>query len=92
MTSILSLVEDFNVVSAETNVADFLNIYNLENLVKQKTCFKNPENPPCIDLILTNCPSSFQKQILLRQDSQIFTNCYCSKTAFTKAKTETDCS
>ena len=23
-------------------------------------CFKNPEKPSCIDLILTNCPRSFQ--------------------------------
>ena len=39
---------------------DFLNIYNLKNLVKQKTCYKNPENPSCIDLILTNSHRSFQ--------------------------------
>ena len=34
--------------------------YNLKSLVKQKTCFKNPDNPSCIDLILTNSPRSFQ--------------------------------
>ena len=34
--------------------------YSLRNLVKQKTCFKNPENPSCIDLILTNSPRTFQ--------------------------------
>ena len=39
---------------------DFLNIYNLKNLVRQKTCYKNPENPSCIDLILTNSHRSFQ--------------------------------
>ena len=41
-------------------MADFLNVYNLKNLVYQKTCFKNPDNPTCIDLILTNSPRSFQ--------------------------------
>ena len=41
-------------------MADFLNAYNLKNLVHQKTCFKNPDNPTCIDLILTNSPRSFQ--------------------------------
>ena len=41
-------------------MADFLNVYNLKNLVDQKTCFKNPDNPTCIDLILTNSPRSFQ--------------------------------
>ena len=39
---------------------EFLNMYSLKNLVSQKTCFKNPENPSCIDLILTNCSRSFQ--------------------------------
>ena len=38
----------------------FLNIYNLKNLVKQQMCYKNPENPSCIDLILTNSHRSFQ--------------------------------
>ena len=32
----------------------------MKNLVKQNTCFKNPDKPTCIDLILTNCPRSFQ--------------------------------
>ena len=38
-----------------------MSIHNLKTLVKQKTCFKNPENPTCIDLILTNSPRSLQK-------------------------------
>ena len=38
----------------------FCESYNLTNLVKQPTCFKNPEKPRCIDLILTNRPKSFQ--------------------------------
>ena len=32
----------------------------MKNIVKQKTCFKNPERPSCIDLILTNSSRSFQ--------------------------------
>ena len=32
----------------------------LNNLVNQKTCFKNQENPSYINLILTNCSRSFQ--------------------------------
>ena len=38
------LVGDFNVEPEEVNMLDFLNIYNLRNLVKQKTCLKNHEN------------------------------------------------
>ena len=29
-------------------------------MVKRPRCFKNPEKPSCIDLILTNYPRSFQ--------------------------------
>ena len=36
-------------------------VHTLKTLIKQKTCFKNPENPACIDLILTNSRRSFQK-------------------------------
>ena len=32
----------------------------MKNIVKQKTCFKNPDRPSCIDLILTNSSKSFQ--------------------------------
>ena len=56
----LILLGDFNVDPEEVNMSDFLNIYNLKNLVKLKTCFKNPENPSSIDLILTNSHKSFQ--------------------------------
>ena len=31
-----------------------------KSLIKDPNCFKNPENPSCIDLILTNSPYSFQ--------------------------------
>ena len=31
----------------------------LKNLIKKPTCFRNPENPKTIDLILTNRPRSF---------------------------------
>ena len=42
------------------SISEFLNLYSLKNLVKQNTCFKNPDKPTCTDLILTNCPCSFQ--------------------------------
>ena len=54
------LLGDFNVEPEEAKTTEFLNLYSLKNLVSQKTCFKNPENPLCIDLILTNCLWSFQ--------------------------------
>ena len=36
----------------------FREIYKLRNVIKEPTCFKNQENPKCIDLILTNKPFS----------------------------------
>ena len=37
-----------------------MSTYNLKSLVKQITHFTNPDNPSCIDLILTDSPRSFQ--------------------------------
>ena len=38
----------------------FGEIYKLRNLIKEPTCFKNLENPTCINLILTNKLLSFK--------------------------------
>ena len=56
----LIIVGDFNVELEEGNILDCLNIYNLKNFAKQKTCYKNPDNLSYIDLTLTNCHKSFQ--------------------------------
>ena len=39
---------------------DFCNAYNLSSLIKELTCYKNPENPSSIDLILKSSPRNFQ--------------------------------
>ena len=56
----LILLGDFNFEPEEVNMSDFLNMYNPKNLTKLKTRYKNPENPLCIDLVLTNSHRSFQ--------------------------------
>ena len=56
----LVLPGDFNAEPEEESIAEFLNLYNLKNAVKQNTCFKNSDKPTRIDLMLTNCPRSFQ--------------------------------
>ena len=33
--------------------------------MKNKTCFKNPDRPTCIDLFLTNGPHSFQNTMTI---------------------------
>ena len=63
--------------------------YNLKSLVKQKTCFKNPDNPSCIDLILTNSPRSFQVSSVFETGLFDFYKLTTSlKTVFPEATTE----
>ena len=53
------IMGDFNSEMAENPMIEFCATYNLKNLVIEPTCFKNPENPSCIDLFLTNSKKSF---------------------------------
>ena len=53
------LLGNFNDEVEEKNLPNFISVHNLKTLIKQKTSFKNIENPTCIDLILTNSPQSF---------------------------------
>ena len=54
------LIGDFNSSVSETNLKDFCELYNLENLIKDPTCFKNASNPSLIDVMLTNRKDAFQ--------------------------------
>ena len=56
----LLILGDLNSELEETCLNDFFNVNNLKSLNKKPTCFKNPENPSCIDLFLTNRQKSFQ--------------------------------
>ena len=56
---------DFNSEISEDKMREFCELYNLRNLVKDPTCYKNPQNPSCIDLIITNRPNSFQGTIVI---------------------------
>ena len=57
---------DFNSQPSENCVNDFCNVYNnFSNLVKEQTCFKNPDNPSCIDLFLTNRRKCFQSTMTM---------------------------
>ena len=56
----LFFLGDFNAGLEDTSVKNFCSSYNLTSMNNKPTCFKNPDNPSCIDLILTNCSRSFQ--------------------------------
>ena len=44
----------------------FCDKYDLKCLIKEPTSDKNPENPSCIDLILTNNPKCFQSLCVVK--------------------------
>ena len=59
------LMDDFNADLSNNFVDSFCGSYNLKSLIKKPKCFKNPDHPTCIDLILTNRQKSFQNSIII---------------------------
>ena len=59
----LLFLGDFN--AYDSNVKNFCSSYNLTSMINWPTCFKNPEKPSCTDLILTDCPRSFQNSCVI---------------------------
>ena len=55
------IVGDFNTHVSDITLDTFCSMQNLKSLGKEPTCFKNPNNPSCIDLFLTNTIRSFQE-------------------------------
>ena len=47
-------------------------IYQLRNLIKEPTCFQNPDNPTCTDLILTNKSPSFKSTYVIETELSDF--------------------
>ena len=61
----LILIRDFNAKVSDMFMKDFCDIYSFKNLIKDPTCFKNPINPKCIDLMFTNRHRSFLNSCLI---------------------------
>ena len=40
---------------------NFMEVHQAKNLVKEPTCYKNIENPSCVDLFVTGSQRSFMK-------------------------------
>ena len=59
------IIGDLNSEMSENSMDDFCCIYNLKNLINKPTCFKNPQHPTSIDIILTNKPRSFQNSTVI---------------------------
>ena len=84
-------IGDSNSETSETALKNFCDLYKLKNLVRKPTCFRNPDNPSCIDLFLTNCSRSFQDTQVLKTGLSDFhkMNLKVLKIFFTKQKHET---
>ena len=50
----------FNTTVSEKCLGEFCNLNRLTLLIKKPTCFKNPDQPTCNDITLTNKRSCFQ--------------------------------
>ena len=61
----LLLIGDFNSEIHETRMSEFCDVFDLRNLITEPTCFKTPENPSSIDVILTNKHRSFQNSSVI---------------------------
>ena len=44
------------------------------SMINKPTCYKNPEKPSCVDLILTNCTRSFQNSCVIETELSDFNN------------------
>ena len=82
------LIGDLNSEMSEETMKNFSITYNLECLIHVPTCFKNVENPSCIDLILTNKPLLFQNTSIIETGISDFHNLTLATMTFNFQKQE----
>ena len=70
----LLIMGDFNPNISGPTLTSFCTLFKLKNLVKETTCYKNPNNPSCIDTFLTNSARSFITHSYLKLVFLFFTN------------------
>ena len=61
----LLFLGDFNAEMEDISIKIFSSNYNLTNMINKPTCYKIPDKPTRTDLILTNCPGSFQNSCVI---------------------------
>ena len=59
------ILGDFNVEINDPKMQTFCEMHNFKSLIKQPSCYKNPDKPSCIDFILTNVPRIFQSTCVI---------------------------
>lgn len=86
----LLLMADYNSEITENAMRDFTENHSLKSLIKTPTCFKNPQNPSTIDLILTNKEKTFLQYCCYRNRTLIFpqNDIDCYENLFSKTITK----
>ena len=79
---------DFNMREGCGCLDAFLDEFCAKNIVKEPTCYKNPDNPSCVDLFITNSHRSFMKTTALSTGLSDFHKMIVTvmRTTFPKAK------
>ena len=69
-------------------MSEFCDTFGLKSLIKDATCYRNPENTSSIDLILINNPYSFQNFCVIETSSLDFNKMVVTvmKTSFERLK------
>ena len=82
------MIGDFNLDVNQSCMKQFYEFYNLSSLIKEPTCYKNPQNPLCLDLSLTNSPYNFQNSCMVETGFSDFHNMTVTimKTSYEKLK------
>ena len=62
----LTIIGDLNTETNQKYMKRIYETYSLTNFIKNTACFKNLEDPSCIDPILTDNPHSFQNSCLIK--------------------------
>ena len=65
------VIGDFNAEMTNSCLEEFCPSNNLQNLMKQPTCFKNADHPTLIDHSLTNHPKSFHSSSAYETGRQV---------------------
>ena len=75
----VAIIEGFNITTENTHHQRMIQTYNLNNLIKEPTCFRSNNPSPRIDLLLTNqkimykFSNTFETDL---SDHQTYINCF----------------
>ena len=83
------LFGDFNSEPTEEAMKSLCQIHNFKNLLDKPTCYKNPTNPSCVDLIITNKPRKLPVLLYVRNLALPLTQNDPNSTKIIFCKTET---